>query len=185
MSRVADGEREQRPEPSLVYVIGRVSQGIRRELRERLSSCELSVADVTTLSVLRGRACLSNAQLARRALITPQSMLEVLASLERRGLVLRRADPANARIMRAELTASGRRSLARADAVIAELEDELLAPIAPQRREIVHRSLLSAMEELSRSFRAAGGVRRSPSAPADGPRRGSPGARSRRASGRG
>jgi DNA-binding MarR family transcriptional regulator len=151
VSRVADGEREQRPEPSLVYVIGRVSQGIRRELRERLSSCELSVADVTTLSVLRGRACLSNAQLARRALITPQSMIEVLASLEQRGLVRRRDDPANARIMRAALTSSGRRVLARADAVIAALEDELLAPVAPQRRELVHRCLVSVMDELSRA----------------------------------
>jgi len=151
VSRVADGEGELRPEPSLVYVIGRVSQGIRRELRERLTSCELSVADVTTLSVLRGSACLSNAQLARRALITPQPMIEVLASLEQRGLVRRRADPANARIMRAELTASGRRLLARADAVIAALEDELLAGTAPQRREIVRRCLVSVMDELSRS----------------------------------
>ena len=184
MSGVAHGEGEQQPEPSLVYVIGRVSQGIRRELRGRLASCELSVADVTTLSVLRGSAWLSNAQLARRALITPQSMIEVLASLEQRGLVRRRADPANARIMRAELTASGRRILRRADAVIAKLEDELLAAVAPQRREIVRRSLLSAMDELSRSFRAAGAARRSPSAPAAGPRRGSPDARSRRASGR-
>jgi DNA-binding MarR family transcriptional regulator len=183
VSSGARGEAQERPEPSLVYVIGRVSQGIRRELRGRLASCELSVPDVTTLSVLRGRPGLSNAQLARRALITPQSMIEVLASLERRGLVLRRADPANARIMRAELTASGRRILHRADAVIAELEGELLAGIAPARREIVHRSLLEAMNELSRSFRAAGGVRRSASAPADEPRRGSPGARSPRASG--
>jgi DNA-binding MarR family transcriptional regulator len=148
---VEHGEGGQRPEPSLVYVIGRVSQGIRRELRERLSSCGLSVADVTTLSVLRGRACLSNAQLARRALITPQSMIEVLASLEQRGLVRRRADPANARIMRAELTAAGRRVLARADGVIAALEDELLAGVAPRRRELVRGGLVSVMDELSRA----------------------------------
>ena len=151
MAGVEHGEGGQRPEPSLVYVIGRVSQGIRRELRERLSSCGLSVADVTTLSVLRGRACLSNAQLARRALITPQSMIEVLGSLEQRGLVRRRADPANARIMRAELTAAGRRVLARADAVIAALEDELLAGVAPQRRELVRGCLVSVMDELSRA----------------------------------
>ena len=151
MAGVEHGEREKRPEPSLVYVIGRVSQGIRRELRERLSSCGLSVADVTTLSVLRGRACLSNAQLARRALITPQSMIEVLASLEQRGLVRRRADPANARIMRAELTAAGRRVLARADALIAALEDELLAGVAAQRRELVRGCLVSVMDELSRA----------------------------------
>jgi DNA-binding MarR family transcriptional regulator len=101
--------------------------------------------------VLRGRACLSNAQLARRALITPQSMIEVLASLEQRGLVRRRADPANARIMRAELTAAGRRVLARADALIAALEDELLAGVAAQRRELVRGCLVSVMDELSRA----------------------------------
>jgi len=147
--------------PSLIYVIGRVEQGVRRELRARLRPLGLSVADVTTLSVLRGRAGLSNAQLARRALITPQSMFEALASLEQRGLVVRRADATNARIMRAELTASGRRLLARADPLIATLEDELLAGVAPAQREQVRDALLSAMGELSARLRATTGARRS------------------------
>jgi DNA-binding MarR family transcriptional regulator len=148
-------------QPSLVYVIGRVGQGVRRELRARLAPLGLSVPDVTTLSVLRGRSGLSNAQLARRALITPQSMLEVLASLERRGLVVRRADAANARIMRAELTASGRRSLARADAVIAKLEDELLDAVAPAAREQLRGGLLAVMGVLSVRLRARAAARRS------------------------
>jgi DNA-binding MarR family transcriptional regulator len=145
------------PQPSLIYVIGRVGQGVRRELGARLAPLALSVPDVTTLSVLRSRSGLSNAQLARRALITPQSMLEVLASLERRGLVLRRADRANARIMRAELTASGRRMLERADPVVAALEDELLAAVSPARRAHARDALLAAMDEL----RAPAGARRS------------------------
>lgn len=148
------------PEPSLIYVVGRVGQGVRRELQTCLALA-LSVPDVTTLSVLRGRTGLSNAQLARRALITPQSMLEVLASLERRGFVVRRADAANARIMRAELTASGRRTLVRADAVIAQLEDELLAGISPERREQLRNALRSAMGELSARVRARAAARRS------------------------
>ena len=148
-------------EPSLIYVVGRVGQGVRRELRARLAPLALSVPDVTTLSVLRGRSGLSNAQLARRALITPQSTLEVLASLERRGLVRRRADPANARIMRAELTAAGRRMLARADVLIATLEDELLAGVAPAQREQARGALLSAMGELSARVRAQAAARRS------------------------
>ena len=149
------------PEPSLTYVIGRVGQGVRRELGAALEPLGLSVPDVTTLSVLRGRSGLSNAQLARRALITPQSMLEVLASLERRRLVRRRADPANARIMRAELTAAGRRTLVLADAVIARLEDELLGGVAAAQREVVRRALLSAMGELSVRVRARAAARRS------------------------
>jgi len=43
-------------QPSLIYVIGRVDQGVRRELRVRLAPLALSVPDVTTLSVLRGRS---------------------------------------------------------------------------------------------------------------------------------
>jgi DNA-binding MarR family transcriptional regulator len=148
-------------QPSLIYVIGRVDQGVRRELRARLGPLALSVPDVTTLSVLRERSGLSNAQLARRALITPQSMLEVLASLEQRGLLARRPDAANARIMRAELTASGRRVLARADAVIATLEDELLAAVAPEQREQTRGALLRAMGELSALLRARAAGRRS------------------------
>jgi DNA-binding MarR family transcriptional regulator len=149
------------PQPSLTYVIGRVEQGVRRELRARLRPLALSVPDVTTLSVLRGRSGLSNAQLARRALTTPQSMIEVLASLERRGLVVRRADAANARIMRAELTDPGRRLLARADAVVAKLEDELLAAVSPDAREQVRAALLSAMGELSELLKDRAGARRS------------------------
>jgi DNA-binding MarR family transcriptional regulator len=151
-------------EPSLTYVIGRVGQGLRRALRERLRPLGLSVADVTTLSVLRGRTGLSNAQLARRALITPQSMLEVLASLEQRALVVRTADSGNARIMRAELTADGRRTLARADAEIAALEDRLLGGVDASDREVVREALVHLMGELSSSFRDAGpaGARRSP-----------------------
>ncbi len=148
-------------QPSLVYVIGRVGQGVRRELRARLAPLGLSVPDVTTLSVLRGRSGLSNAQLARRALITPQSMLEVLASLERRGLLVRRADAADARIMRAELTASGRRSLARADSVIAKLEDELLGGVAPAAREQLRGGLLTVMGVLSVRLRVRAAARRS------------------------
>ena len=148
-------------QPSLIYVIGRVDQGVRRELRVRLAPLALSVPDVTTLSVLRGRSGLSNAQLARRALITPQSMLEVLASLEQRGLLARRPDAANARIMRAELTPSGRRLLARADAVIAALDDELLAAVAPEEREQARGALLRVMGELSALLRAQAAQRRS------------------------
>ena len=149
------------PQPSLTYVIGRVEQGVRRELRARLGPLGCSVPDVTTLSVLRGRSGLSNAQLARRALTTPQSMIEVLASLERRALVVRRADAANARIMRAELTDPGRRLLARADAVVAKLEDELLAAVSPDAREQVRAALLSAMAELSELLKDRAGARRS------------------------
>jgi DNA-binding MarR family transcriptional regulator len=135
-------------EPSLVYLFGRVNQGIRRELRGRLARFELSVPEFTALSILARRGQLSNAQLARRTMITPQAMLESLGKLEARGLVRRRVDPEHGRILRAELTARGRRLIDQAETVTRELEAELLDGLAEPARAVLLEALLLAMERL-------------------------------------
>lgn len=145
------------PTPSLLYLIGRVDQGIRREMRARLEQWNLSLAGYTALSVLKERPGLSNAQLARRSLITPQSMIEVLAALEERGLVRRAADPAHARILRAELTARGRKLLAAIQPAIDTMQDQMFAGVpAAQRRQIL-RALVGVMDRLAAGLDASAG----------------------------
>jgi DNA-binding MarR family transcriptional regulator len=134
--------------PSLVYVVGRVNQGVRRELRKALAPWGLTVPELTTLSVLRARPGLSNAQLARRALTTPQSMNEVIAELERRGLVERTVDPSHGRILRAQVTEPGEQLLADVDPVVARLQEEMLAEVPPEHHEVVVEGLVSAMRHL-------------------------------------
>jgi DNA-binding MarR family transcriptional regulator len=134
--------------PSLVYVVGRVNQGVRRELRKALAPWGLTVPELTTLSVLRTRPGLSNAQLSRRALTTPQSMNEVIAELERRGLVERSVDPSHGRILRAQLTEAGERLLADVDPVVAQLQEEMLAEVPPEQHDVVVEGLVSVMRHL-------------------------------------
>lgn len=136
-------------EASLIYVVGRVNQGIRREMRARLASVDLSVQEYTALSVLRARPGLSNAQLARRSLVAPQSMLETLAKLEARGLAVREVDPGHGRILRARLTPPGRALLAVADPSIRAMQEQLLADVPARDRAIVLRGMVSAMRRLS------------------------------------
>lgn len=136
-------------EVSFPYVVGRVNQGIRRAMRVRLSQCSLSVQEYTTLSVLAGRPGLSNAQLARRALVRPQSMIEILAKLERRQLVRREADPGHALILRAMLTEDGAELLARAEPEIAAIETEALAGVSAADRAAALRAMHAAMRNLS------------------------------------
>jgi DNA-binding MarR family transcriptional regulator len=138
-------------EPSFIYMVGRVNQGIRREMRARLSECELSVAEYTTLSVLEARPELSNAQLARRALVTPQSMIEILGQLERRGLVQRAVDPDHGRILRATLTAKGHDVLAIATPEVAALNEELFTGVPASQRRAAQAAMRAAMENLSSS----------------------------------
>jgi DNA-binding MarR family transcriptional regulator len=134
---------------SLIYVIGRVNQGIRRRMRTSLAQWSLSVQEFTTLSVLSSRPGLSNAQLARRALVTPQAMIEILSKLESRGLVRREIDPAHGRILRAELTASAQDLLREADPAIRRIQDELLATVPDADREAAMRAMSIAMANLS------------------------------------
>jgi DNA-binding MarR family transcriptional regulator len=143
-------QRADRHEASLIYIIGRVNHGIRREMRSRLAQWGLSVQEYTTLSVLSARPGLSNAQLSRRALVTPQSMNEIMSKLERRGLVKRAPDPSHGLILRTELTAEGRGLLAEADPAVLAIQEEMMRSIAPRDRQAAERSMLAAMDHLSR-----------------------------------
>lgn len=66
------------------------------------------LAQIGVLRQLADDPGLSGAQLARRLLISPQGARTALTALERRGLVERRPDPGNGRILRAYLSARGR-----------------------------------------------------------------------------
>jgi DNA-binding MarR family transcriptional regulator len=141
-------------EPSLVYVVGRVDQAVRREMRKRLAKWDLSVPEYTTLSVLRRRPGLSNAQLARRTMVTPQSMIQILARLEERKLVQRDVDPAHKRILRGALTAAGEELLARADPAVESIQEQMLLDVAEDQREAVLDGMLKAMRRLSAGLNA-------------------------------
>jgi DNA-binding MarR family transcriptional regulator len=119
-------------------------------MRTRLAQWSLTVQEYTALSVLEARSGLSNAQLARRVLVTPQSMIEILTKLEKRGLVERDADPNHGLIRRADLTASGRELLGHAQPVIHAIEDDMLASVTASDQRTVMRAMMTAMETLSR-----------------------------------
>ena len=115
--------------PLLSYIIGRLDRAIRNRLIEILTPLELSIPQFTTLSVLKRRPGLSNAQLARRALILPQSMIQVIAALETRRLVERAPNPSHNRILQTRLTAAGLALVERAEAATHEFESDLIAAV--------------------------------------------------------
>jgi len=142
--------------PTFVYVIGRVGQGLRRELQKLLADWDLSVPEYTALSVLQARPGLSNAQLARRSLMTPQSMNRIVAALEQRKLLQRAVDIDHNRILRAEVTRSGRVLLEAVAPAVAAFENEMMSAVSPEHREVMLDGLIDCMSALS-SARARSG----------------------------
>jgi DNA-binding MarR family transcriptional regulator len=136
------------PEPRVSYLLGRLDRALRRHLVSVLRPHGLTVPQYTALSVLRARRGLSNAQLARRALITPQAMNEVIACLEAKGLVARSADPDHGRILRTELTPCGEARLAACDASVSAIEELMLSELGERGRERLLADLAGCMRML-------------------------------------
>jgi DNA-binding MarR family transcriptional regulator len=121
--------------PHISYVIARLERALRKEIGRLVGPRGLSVAQYTTLSILRSRDGLSNAQLARRLWVTPQSMNEVISALERAGLIERVPDAANRRILRTALTPTGRATLDACDTDILAMEQEMLTAVPGEDHE--------------------------------------------------
>ena len=136
-------------EPRLSYLIGRLDRVLRRRLSAAVEPAGLTLPAYTALSVLRVENGLSNAQLARRSLVTPQSMIEAIAQLVDQGYVRRRADPGHGRIIRTELTAAGRRALERCDRAVDLVEQEMLGDLDAAEIADLRAALLDCGRALS------------------------------------
>ena len=123
-------------EPRISYIVARLERAVRAAVNERVRPHGLTTLQYTTLSVLGARGQpLSNAQLARRAYMTPQSMMEVIDALERKGLIRRDPHPSHRRVFPATMTAKGRRVLKACDAAVEEMEEEMLAGLSRGERD--------------------------------------------------
>ncbi|GHP17050.1 MULTISPECIES: MarR family winged helix-turn-helix transcriptional regulator [Nocardiaceae] len=122
-------------QPTLLYAIKQVELAVRAQMDALLRPINITAVQYTALTVLRRRDGLSSAELARNSFVTAQTMGEMIAALEKRGLVTRRTDPANKRRMLTSLTEEARRLLAEYDAQIGDLEDRMVADLSPRQRD--------------------------------------------------
>lgn len=141
----------------LTYALGRLHAVMRAAMAAELARYGLTVSEFTALSVLGVRSRLSNAQLARRSLVTPQAMNKVLASLEGKGLVTRSdssgGDPrGHHRARMTELTEAGRLKLERVEEAVAVLETVAFYGTTIQERALLVERLQEATERLGRTI---------------------------------
>ena len=120
------------------FLIKQAQTALHAEMARAVAAHAATVSQYAVLSALDQEPGLSNAQLARRAFITPQSMSENLRELEQRAWVTRRGHPGHGRILQAELTEQGHDVLRRCEAAVTAIEERMLAGLDPgQRRDLV------------------------------------------------
>jgi DNA-binding MarR family transcriptional regulator len=96
------------PEEEIGYLLKRLMHVFRHVLELRLRrGAAMSFAHLVTLDQINEEPGVAGAQLARRLLVTAQTMTELLKRLEREGSIERRPDPNNRRADRWYLLPAG------------------------------------------------------------------------------
>lgn len=118
-------------EEMLGYVLKQAQLALARRMDEALRPLGLTVAQHAALNALDRMPGASNAELARMAFVTAQSMHGLLATLEAKGLVARTPSEEHGRVIEARLTGQGQALLPKGREAVATIEARLGAAMAP------------------------------------------------------
>ena len=124
------------PDASLYvgFQVKALQQILRTVMDAALRGTPLSTSQYAVLAALRDLPGASGAAIAARTFMSPQSLSEALAGLERRKLVIRAAHPTHGRILVTCLTPVGEAALREADEIVARIEERMLEGLSPSER---------------------------------------------------
>jgi DNA-binding MarR family transcriptional regulator len=134
---------------SVGYLLKQAATALRSAMDAALRPLDLSVPQYACLELLRQRPGLSNAELARGAFVTRQSMNGVLRGLEDRGFVARAVTAPSGRALPSELTPAGRRRLQIASAKVRAVEKQMLTSFSTTQERHLSRDLTACIVALS------------------------------------
>jgi DNA-binding MarR family transcriptional regulator len=122
---------------SLSFLVRRTWLSMRAAIGEALREHGLTTPQYATLGIAATNPGCSNSDVARWVGSTRQSANEMLAALERDGLITRGPHPSDRRTQQIHLTPLGERRLTEAGTAVARREAELEAAFSPAERRTV------------------------------------------------
>jgi DNA-binding MarR family transcriptional regulator len=120
------------------YVLKKVQSALRGQLDQTLAARGLTTPQYAALAELESEPGISNAELARRSFVTPQTMIRIVENLATLGLLSRQPHPTHGRVIKTELTAKGKRLIASCHQGVLEVEQRMCKPLtAVERRQLL------------------------------------------------
>jgi DNA-binding MarR family transcriptional regulator len=132
------------------WLLKRAQDALNAAMTAALRDFGATLPEYAVLTALAEEPGLSNADLARRTFVTPQTMNQVLRELEQRGWVSRHPHPGHGRILQAELTDGGRQTLTACHRAVDAVEGRMLSGLSPAERVQLAAALRSCIDGLSR-----------------------------------
>lgn len=143
------GQRPGGAPPYVSYALVRVAHLLEQQMDRLLAELDLSATGFGVLFQLQHAPEVSSAELARRVIVTPQSIGPLLARLERDGLVGRHPVGVAGTAIITRITDTGRQRLAEAAERVQALEDDLVEALDPGARDDLDVQLWSMLASLN------------------------------------
>jgi DNA-binding MarR family transcriptional regulator len=134
----------------LGYKLKQTQHSLRLHMDEALMALDLTTPQYAVLAQLELRPGISNADLARAAFITAQSMHGIVSNLEKNNLVKRKPDPQHGRILCAELTKQGMKVVQQAHKIISKVEATMISTITEGNKALLEKLLIECFNNLQR-----------------------------------
>jgi DNA-binding MarR family transcriptional regulator len=125
----------------LAYLLRQAQGAVRLTLERALADLGITPPQFAVLTMLRAYPGLSGADLARVALLTPQTVGAIIRNLERDGAIRKTPHPVHGRLLQWRLTRRGATLLGKCQRPVKALERRLIAGLGAKAQATVRRWL--------------------------------------------
>lgn len=129
-----------------IYLLKRAELAVRSCMEVALAEFDLTPAQLLMLFRMRDRVDVSAADLARDIGVRPQSLVGLIAPLERKGILKREPSPKHRRVLHMRVTPAGKKLVIDALRVAERIEGELLGSLDDVQLSILEEALTRLWE---------------------------------------
>lgn len=133
------------------YLVKKLQHALRGHMDKELRVIKLSTAQYAVLCALEETCGVSGAEIARRCFITPQSVNEIIVTLEKTKLITREASTTHGRIINIALSASGRSRLKSAHRIVTNIGNKMLEGLDREKQKEFSDMLRQCIDNLGRN----------------------------------
>jgi DNA-binding MarR family transcriptional regulator len=143
--RIGEGKRGE--EGHIGYLLRQAGAANRLRMERALSDFGVTPPQFMVLTMLVAYPGLSNADLARLALLTPQTVSVIVANLLRSGAIARRPHAVHGRIQHIDVTDEGKALLKQCRSRVKAIEQQMLDGFSADEESVIRRWLVSLAVE--------------------------------------
>lgn len=145
------GEGKRGERGHLAYLLRQAQAATRLTIERALAELGVTSPQFVVLTMLRAYPGLSGADLARVALLTPQTVGVIIRNLERDGAIKKTAHPVHGRVLQWTLTRRGTTLLEKCRRHVQAVERRLAAGLSAKSRATVRRWLANIAADLQQA----------------------------------